>query len=55
MTKKVAGILRVIEEYLRLLLRKKKIAAYKEGRSSGYRIAANEIDNYIARKHNSER
>lgn len=55
LTKEAAGILRVSEEYLRSLIRRKKIAACKEGRRGGYRIAANEIDNYIARKHSDER
>ncbi|OGW78012.1 MAG: hypothetical protein A3I73_05990 [Omnitrophica bacterium RIFCSPLOWO2_02_FULL_45_16] len=54
LTKETAGILRVSEEYLRLLIRRRKIAAYKEGRRGGYRIAANEIDNYITRKINRE-
>ena len=50
LTKEAAKILRVSEEYLRSLIRQKKIAAYKEGRRGGYRIASNEIDGYIARK-----
>lgn len=48
LTKEAAGILRVSEEYLRSLIRRKKIAAYKEGRRGGYRISSEEIDNYIA-------
>ncbi len=48
LTKEAASILRVSEEHLRLLIRKKKIAAYKEGRRGGYRISAGEIENYIA-------
>jgi excisionase family DNA binding protein len=51
LTKEAANILRVSEEYLRSLIRKKKIAAYKEGRRGGYRIAAKEIDNYIMLKY----
>ena len=54
LTREAAGILRVSEEYLRSLIRKKKISAYKEGRRGGYRISAEEIDNYIARKYNGE-
>lgn len=50
LTKEAADILRVSEEYLRLLMRQKKIAAYKEGRRGGYRIPAAEIENYIARR-----
>ena len=50
LTKEAAKILRVSEEYLRSLIRQKKIAAYKEGRRGGYRIAVAEIDNYIAQR-----
>ena len=52
LTKEAAQILRISEEYLRSLIRKKKISAYKEGRRGGYRIAAAEIDKYIAQKIN---
>ena len=48
LTKEAAIILRISEEHLRLLIRTKKIAAYKEGRRGGYRISAGEIENYIA-------
>jgi excisionase family DNA binding protein len=54
-TKEAAEILRVSEEYLRNLIRKKKIHAYKEGRRGGYRISAEEIDNYIASRYRSEK
>lgn len=47
LTKEAAKILRISEEHLRLLIRKKKISAYKEGRRGGYRIKASEIENYI--------
>lgn len=47
LTKEAAQLLRVSEEYLRSLIRKKRIAAYKEGRRGGYRIPALEIDKYI--------
>jgi excisionase family DNA binding protein len=53
LTKEAAQILRVSEEYLRLLLRKKKINAYKEGRRGGYRIPSQEIDNYITMRYKS--
>ena len=33
--------------------RKKQISAYKEGRRGGYRISAEEIDSYIARRSRS--
>ena len=51
LTKEAASILRISEEYLRSLIRKKKISAYKEGRRGGYRIPLQEIDNYIARRY----
>lgn len=51
LTREAAGILRVSEEYLRSLIRKRKIAAYKEGRRGGYRISSEEIDNYIAARY----
>lgn len=50
LTKEAADILRVSEEYLRTLIRRRKIAAYKEGRRGGYRISIQEIDDYINRK-----
>jgi len=52
LTKEAAGILRISEEYLRSLIRNKKITAYKEGRRGGYRIPSQEIDHYIARRYN---
>ena len=51
LTKEAAKLLRISEEYLRLLARKKKIKAYKEGRCGGYRISIKEIDRYIAKKY----
>ena len=47
LTKEAAGILRVSEEYMRSLIRNKKIPAYKEGRRGGYRISSKEIDNFF--------
>ncbi|MBN1354195.1 MAG: helix-turn-helix domain-containing protein [Candidatus Omnitrophica bacterium] len=52
LTKEAAGILRISEEYLRNLIRKNKIGAYKEGRRGGYRIPPREIDRYIANRYN---
>ena len=52
LTKEAAVILRVSEEYLRSLIRRKKISAYREGSKGGYRITSKEIDNYIARRCN---
>jgi len=50
LTKEVADILRVSEEYLRELIRAGRIKAYKEGRRGGYRITRDAIDKYIKRK-----
>lgn len=51
LTKEVADLLRVSEEYVRELIRHRKLKAYKEGRRGGYRITKDEIENYIKRKH----
>ncbi len=51
LTKEAADILRISEEYLRSLIRKNKIHAYKEGNRGGYRISNEEIDNYIRQKY----
>lgn len=51
LTKEAAEVLRISEEYLRSLIRKKKIPAYKEGRRGGYRIQLEEIENYIASRY----
>jgi len=53
LTKEAAKILRVSEEYLRSLIRQKKINAYKEGRRGGYRIPQAEIDKYIINRYNN--
>jgi len=55
LTREAAKVLRISEEYLRSLIRKKKISAYKEGRRGGYRIPAEEIDNYISRRYNEKK
>ena len=54
LTKEAAKLLRISQEYLRSLIRKKKISAYKEGRRGGYRIPLQEIDNYIRRRYSTE-
>ena len=51
LTKEAAKVLRISEEYLRSLIRQKKISAYKEGRRGGYRIPTKEIDNYIEKRY----
>ena len=53
LTKEAADILRISEEYLRSLIRQKKIPAYKEGRRGGYRIPSEEIDNYIRQRYST--
>jgi excisionase family DNA binding protein len=55
LTKEAASLLRISQEYLRSLIRKKKISAYKEGRRGGYRIPAEEIDNYISHRYNEKK
>ncbi len=55
LTKEAAELLRISEEYLRTLIRGKKIAAYKEGRRGGYRIPIQEIDSYIEYRYKSVR
>ncbi len=47
LTREAAKLLRISEERLRLLVRKKKIKAYKEGRRGGCHIPTKEVDNYI--------
>ena len=49
LAKETASILRVSEEYLRSLIRSKKINAYKEGRRGGYRIPQEAINEYIVK------
>ena len=51
LTKEVAQMLRLHEEYVRELIRQGKIKAYKEGRRGGYRISIDEVDRYIKRKY----
>lgn len=50
LTKEVAEMLRVSEEYVRDLIRRKELNAYKEGRRGGYRIVPDEVEKYIQRK-----
>ncbi len=46
-TKEVAELLRVSEEYVRELIRHRKLRAYKEGRRGGYRILKEDVDKYV--------
>jgi len=50
-TKEVANMLRLSEEYVRELIRQHKLKAYKEGRRGGFRVTIKEVENYIERKH----
>jgi len=50
LTKEVADMLRLSEEYVRELIRQRKIKAYKEGRRGGYRITMDEVKRYVTRK-----
>lgn len=50
LTKEVADMLRVSEEYVRELIRKKKICAYSEGRRGGFRIPLEEVEKYVETK-----
>ena len=51
LTKEVAEILRVSEEYVRELIRRGKIRAYKEGRRSGFRVSPDDVEAYIQEKY----
>jgi excisionase family DNA binding protein len=51
LTKEVAEFLRVSEEYVRVLVRKNQLQAYKEGRRGGYRITEQAIKEYINQKY----
>lgn len=51
LTKEVAEMLRVSEEYVRELIRRRKLRAYKEGRRGGFRITMKAVESYISEKH----
>ena len=44
-------MLRLHEEYVRLLIRQRKLKAYKEGRRGGYRITMKAVEDYVDKKH----
>lgn len=50
-TKEVAQMLRLHEEYVRELIRRRKLKAYREGRRGGYRITMKAVEDYIDKKH----
>jgi len=50
-TKEVAEMLRVSEEYVRELIRRRKLKAYKEGRRGGFRVTMKAVEDYITKKH----
>lgn len=49
-TREAAEILRVGEPYVRELIRRKAIKAYREGKRGGYRIPRREVEDYIKRR-----
>jgi len=51
LTKEVAEMLRLSEEYVRELIRQRKLKAYKEGRRGGFRVTMQAIEDYINKKH----
>ena len=51
LTSEVAAMLRISEGYLRELIRRGTIKAYKEGRRGGYRIREEEVEKYVQQKH----
>jgi len=51
LTKEVASMLRLSEEYVRELIRQRKLKAYKEGRRGGFRVTMKAIEDYINKKH----
>ena len=50
-TKEVAQMLRLSEEYVRELIRDRKLKAYKEGRRGGFRVTTEAVEEYIYKKH----
>ncbi len=51
-TKEVAQMLRLSEEYVRELIRQRKLKAYREGRRGGFRVTMKAIEDYICKTHN---
>ena len=51
LTSEVAKQLRISKGYLRELIRKNKIKAYKEGRRKGYRINEKAVQEHVNKKH----
>ena len=49
-TKEAADYLKVSAAYIRQLIRRKKLRAYKEGRRGGYRVLKEDISKYIKQK-----
>jgi len=50
LTKEVAERLRLSEDYIRDLCRRKVFKCYREGKRGGYRIPEGEVEKYIKRK-----
>ena len=53
LTKEVAKMLRLSEEYVRELIRQRKLKAYQEGKRGGYRIEFSEVKRYIKSKYSA--
>ena len=49
-TREAAEHLKISEEFVRQLIRKKILRAYPEGRRGGYRILKEDIAKYVERK-----
>jgi excisionase family DNA binding protein len=49
-TKEAARYLKVSEAYVRQIIRKKKMRAYKEGRRGGYRVLKKDLTKYVKQK-----
>lgn len=52
LTRDVARLLKVSEEYIRELIRRRKLRAFKVSRRSGYRIAKQDLDRFIETRYN---
>ncbi len=46
-TAEVARILRVSDEFVRRVIRGKKLRAYKEGKRGGYRVREQDVEEYV--------
>jgi len=51
LTKEVAKLLKVSEEHIRELIRRRKLRAFKVSRRSGYRISRKDLERFIEDKY----